>query len=120
MDLTTTIKVTDSPNPMFNELLATLTGDDGTKGSISMLVGPVRSAGGDPDAVGIRTSQFIQFEHEGRTGRFDLSEIFTQWVEAIGDREPDKVHEATPEEEQERLAANIARRRAEGKEGAGF
>jgi hypothetical protein len=81
MDLTTTIKVDENPGPMFNSLLATLTGDDGTTGSIAMICGPV--TGRDPDSLGVRTSQYIEFEHEGRSGRIDLSEVFTAWVEAI-------------------------------------
>lgn len=118
MDLTTTIKVADNPPPMFNSLLATLTGDDGTTGSIAMLSGPI--SGHDPETLGVRTSQYILFEHEGRHGRIDLSEVFTAWVTALGEREPDQLAEPTPEDDRKRLAANIDRRRAEGREGAGF
>jgi hypothetical protein len=113
MELKTTINVNDNPNPMFNELLATLTGDDGTTGSISMLVGPVRSAGGDPEALGIRTSQYVQFEHEGRVGRFDLAEVFTDWVTAIGDRPPTRERELTEEESAERRHQRLVERRRE-------
>lgn len=82
MELKATIKVKDDPGPMFNTLLATLTGEDGSKGSIAMLTAPI--SGSDPGTMGFRTSQYIEFEHEGRKGRIDLSEVFGAWVDAIG------------------------------------
>lgn len=111
MDLTTTIKVNDNPGPMFNSLLATLTGDDGTTGSIAMLAVPI--SGHDPESLGVRTSQYIEFEHEGRKGRIDLSELFTAWVEAIGDRKPDREKELTEEEAAERRHQRLVERRRE-------
>lgn len=107
MKLSTDIEINDDPHPTFTTTLADMHGEDGTEGSISIVSAPFGTTQeGSPGMMGVRASQFVQFEHEGRYGRFDLAELFKEWVDEIGDREPS----AAPLEDD-----SLAERRARAK-----
>jgi hypothetical protein len=90
-----------------------MTGEDGSEGSISLVVAPIADPHGDPAYMGIRASDVVEFEHEGRHGRLKLSDLFCQWVDALGDRPEDPAPELSEEEMADQMQADRERRTRE-------
>jgi hypothetical protein len=112
------IEIAEGSPVTFKTTLAEMHGDDGTEGSISILSAPFGTQEeGAPGLMGVRASQLVVFEHDGRSGTLDLAKVFEAWVTEIGDRPEDKVPEF---DQEEALRKNIERRKAEGREGAGL
>lgn len=91
MKTQTIVDINDKVPMTFTSMLAAMIGNDGTEGSISMLVAPIdTSVEGNPPIMGIRGSQHIVFEHEGRRGLLDLAAVYEKWVEELGDEPPNE------------------------------
>lgn len=104
MELKTTIEITDNPPLTFRETIAGMNGNDGSSGSISLICAPVVDPE-HPTTLCTRVGSIVQFEHEGRHGNLDLTQLFQEWVEAIGDRPEDdpSIHMSEEEMAQKRF-----------------
>lgn len=110
MKVTTSVEINDKPPMTFHSTIAEMTGDDGTHGSISILTAPTSTqTEGSPVMLGLRGSQHILFEHEGRRGMLDLATVFERWVEELGDTPPN-------EDEDQGEIEDLPTRRAKAKE----